>query len=278
MSGESFDINKYINLSKSDINQSSDAQQLVTSFLDKAKQDIAILEINALYRLSKGSDEQEFKVEFNKAIESLNNNVKNFAEQYSKLNNTEKANLDVKNLYRECLGLISNFKNEILTMMLTRFDNLQSKLLELENYADIIGDTSPTIIKIKKTLERKMSILLTCAEVYKENDQDTVEIADSLLQSPVFSLGSVSELAITIDPALLDTDYGLGDKPEEPSSDPVIEEAVSEIIEDTVIEEPDQTVVQNIDDLIADAPENLNINQEILDKIMTCFGAQVTSA
>lgn len=277
MSGESFDINKYINLSKSDINQSSNAQQLVTSFLDKAKQDIAILEINALYRLSKGSDEQEFKIEFNKAIESLNNNIKNFAEQYSTLDNSEKANVDVKNLYRECLGLISNFKNDILKMMLTRFDNLQNKLLKFENYADIIGDTSPTIIKIKKTLERKMSILLTCAEVYKENDVDTVEVADSLLKSPVFSIGSVPELAITIDPRV-DTDYGLGDKPQEPSPDPVIEEPITEVNEDILIEEPEQTVVQNIDDLIADTPENLNINQEILDKIITCFGAQATSA
>jgi hypothetical protein len=277
MSGESFDINKYINLSKSDINQSSNAQQLVTSFLDKAKQDIAILEINALYRLSKGSDEQEFKIEFNKAIESLNNNVKNFAEQYSTLDNSEKANVDVKNLYRECLGLISNFKNDILKMMLKRFDNLQNKLLKFENYADIIGDTSPTIIKIKKTLERKMSILLTCAEVYKENDVDTVEVADSLLKSPVFSIGSVPELAITIDPRV-NTDYGLGDKPQEPSPDPVIEEPITEVNEDILIEEPEQTVVQNIDDLIADAPENLNINQEILDKIITCFGAQATSA
>lgn len=277
MSGESFDINKYINLSKSDINQSSNAQQLVTRFLDKAKQDIAILEINALYRLSKGSDEQEFKIEFNKAIESLNNNIKNFAEQYSTLDNSEKANVDVKNLYRECLGLISNFKNDILKMMLTRFDNLQNKLLKFENYADIIGDTSPTIIKIKKTLERKMSILLTCAEVYKENDVDTVEVADSLLKSPVFSIGSVPELAITIDPRV-DTDYGLGDKPQEPSPDPVIEEPITEVNEDILIEEPEQTVVQNIDDLIADTPENLNINQEILDKIITCFGAQATSA
>lgn len=277
MSGESFDINKYINLSKSDINQSSNAQQLVTSFLDKAKQDIAILEINALYRLSKGSDEQEFKIEFNKAIESLNNNVKNFAEQYSTLDNSEKANVDVKNLYRECLGLISNFKNDILKMMLKRFNNLQNKLLKFENYADIIGDTSPTIIKIKKTLERKMSILLTCAEVYKENDEDTVEVADSLLKSPVFSIGSVPELAITIDPRV-NTDYGLGDKPQEPSPDPVIEEPITEVNEDILIEEPEQTVVQNIDDLIADAPENLNINQEILDKIITCFGAQATSA
>lgn len=277
MSGESFDINKYINLSKSDINQSSNAQQLVTSFLDKAKQDIAILEINALYRLSKGSDEQEFKIEFNKAIESLNNNVKNFAEQYSTLDNSEKANVDVKNLYRECLGLISNFKNDILKMMLKRFDNLQNKLLKFQNYADIIGDTSPTIIKIKKTLERKMSILLTCAEVYKENDVDTVEVADSLLKSPVFSIGSVPELAITIDPRV-NTDYGLGDKPQEPSPDPVIEEPITEVNEDILIEEPEQTVVQNIDDLIADAPENLNINQEILDKIITCFGAQATSA
>ena len=277
MSGESFDINKYINLSKSDINQSSNSQQLVTSFLDKAKQDIAILEINALYRLSKGSDEQEFKIEFNKAIESLNNNVKNFAEQYSTLDNSEKANVDVKNLYRECLGLISNFKNDILKMMLKRFDNLQNKLLKFENYADIIGDTSPTIIKIKKTLERKMSILLTCAEVYKENDVDTVEVADSLLKSPVFSIGSVPELAITIDPRV-NTDYGLGDKPQEPSPDPVIEEPITEVNEDILIEEPEQTVVQNIDDLIADAPENLNINQEILDKIITCFGAQATSA
>ena len=277
MSGESFDINKYINLSKSDINQSSNAQQLVTSFLDKAKQDIAILEINALYRLSKGSDEQEFKIEFNKAIESLNNNVENFAEQYSTLDNSEKANVDVKNLYRECLGLISNFKNDILKMMLKRFNNLQNKLLKFENYADIIGDTSPTIIKIKKTLERKMSILLTCAEVYKENDEDTIEVADSLLKSPVFSIGSVPELAITIDPRL-DTDYGLGDKPQEPSPDPVIEEPITEVNEDTLIEEPEQIVVQNINDLIADAPENLNINQEILDKIITCFGAQATSA
>jgi hypothetical protein len=251
MSGESFDINKYINLSKSDINQSSNAQQLVTSFLDKAKQDIAILEINALYRLSKGSDEKEFKIEFNKAIESLNNNVKNFAEQYSTLDNSEKANVDVKNLYRECLGLISNFKNDILKMMLKRFDNLQNKLLKFENYADIIGDTSPTIIKIKKTLERKMSILLTCAEVYKENDVDTVEVADSLLKSPVFSIGSVPELAITIDPRV-NTDYGLGDKPQEPSPDPVIEEPITEVNEDILIEEPEQTVVQNIDDLIAD--------------------------
>jgi hypothetical protein len=277
MSGESFDINKYINLSKSDINQSSNVRKLVTSFLDKAKQDIAILEINALYRLSKESGEQEFKTEFNKAIESLNNNVKNFAEQYSTFNNTEKAKLDVKKLYRECLGLISNFKNEILTMMLKRFNNLNIKLSSFKNYEDIIGDTSPTIIKIKKTLESKMSILLTCADLYIKNDKDTLEVADSLLKSTVFSIGYVPELAITIDPAL-NTDYGLGDEPPEPSPGSVIEEPITEVNEDILIEEPEQTVVKNINDLTAAAPENLNINQEILDKIITCFGAQATSA
>jgi hypothetical protein len=269
MSGESFDINKYINLSTSDINQSKNAQRLVISFLDKAKHDIAILEINALYRLSRESDEEQFKTEFNKAIESLNNNVKNFAEQYSTLDNREKANLDVRNLYRECLGLISNFKNDILLMMIERYNNLNIKLSSFKNYEDIIGDTSPTIIKIKKTLESKMSILLTCADLYIKNDKDTLEVADSLLKSTVFSIGYVPELAITIDPAL-NTDYGLGDEPPEPSPGSVIEEHV--------IEEPELIVVKNINDLTAAAPENLNINQEILDKIITCFGAQATSA
>lgn len=296
MSGEDFNPPILIDQVNVNDNDLSTADELQTNFKYHAEKNMATLYANALYKLSGGNaNNSEVEKMVMSSVSVINNSIKELYQGFIKLEDDQKKNVDVKNIYLFSLNLLTIFPIKILQYMISLLNPTIDLIEKIKNNSDVVRDInakSEHIKIVKQGVKMKMSYLLGFKEQYEEanNNKKMLGIVDEnvrLLQA--FFESRCFEVKIILDNELEtlvreDLQIGVeetkGHNDEQPEKvEPPLERLNAE--EDEPTQPPlgvlNASADADADNVLGADVEDLNINQDVLDSIMKCFGAQPSS-